>query len=402
MNGKIGKILASAVGLLIIVYLLYQTVFASYSSVKTETVIQYTAEEIIKSEGYIIREETLITSPDASDGVLSYAISDGSRVAKGGKVAGIYKSEREVEIKAQIAALDKQIENLSAVCSMDMSNVTDMNQLNLNIGTSLNGLLDSVEDGDYSELAANSDNYLTLLNKRLVALGKSTDFSSRLENLKSQRNDLSSQLGTDIAVISDNAGYFVSTVDGYENVLTVDSIDTLTKKQLEDAKPQTIDMTNVIGKTVNSIDWYIATSMSFEESLKFAEEQSLTVRLPLSTATEVPVTVSKINRDISSNEAVVVFGCRYMSSELSLIRNQPITIVLNSNNGLYVPNDALHISDDKKGVYVKIGNTIKFKPVEVIYTGNGFVVCKNTTDGLRLYDEIVIKGKDLYDGKVVE
>ena len=394
------KILAISAGILMIVYLLYQTVFASISSIKTETAIDYTAEEIIKTEGYIIRDETVITCDDAVGGVLSYEIADGSRVSKGGTVAGIYNSENDVEIKAQIASLDKQIKNLSGICNMDMSNVTNLDQVDGQIDESLIELLDSVAGGDYSKLATDSDEYLTLLNKRLVAIGAETDFYDRLSRLNTQKSALESRLGMAKNVVSEKAGYFVSSVDGYENVLTSDSIETLTKADLEGIKPNEQTDKTIIGKTVDSVDWYIATSLSFEESLKFAEGQSLTIRVPLQKLIELPVKVHKINRDASTGQTVIVFRCRYMSGELSLIRTQPISIVLSSVDGLYVPNDALQIIDGKKGVYIKNGNTVKFIPIEVVYNGNDFVVCKKG-NGLRLYDELVVKGNDLYDGKVI-
>ena len=400
MNGKYTRILATAAGILLIIYLLYQTMFTSLSSIKTETAIAYTAEETISAQGYIIRDETLITSDDAAGGVLSYEIADGNRVSKGGKVAGIYKSERDVEIKAQIAELDNQISNLSVVCNMDMSNVTDLSRIDNQIKTGLIDLLDSVDGGDYSSLAADADEYLTLLNKRLVAIGAETDFSARLATLQSRKAELESQLGTAIDITSESAGYFVSSIDGYENVLSTDSIKTLTKEQLESIKPEDTKTENVIGKTVDSVDWYIATVLSFEDSLKFTEGQALSIRVPLQTATELPVTVEKINRDAASSETVIVFKCGYMNGELSLIRTQPLTIIVSSLEGLYVPNDARRIVDDQMGVFVKTGNAIKFKPIEVIYNGTGFVIC-NKEGELRLYDEVIVKGNDLYDGKIV-
>ena len=400
MNGKYTRILATSAGILLIVYLLYQTVFTSLSSIKTETAIAYTAEETISAEGYIIRDETIITSDDAKGGVLNYEIADGNRVAKGGKVAGVYKSERDVEIKAQIAELDNQISNLSVVCNMDMSNVTNLDQVDGQIKTGLIDLLDSVDGGDYSSLSAAADEYLTLLNKRLVAIGAETNFSARLATLQSRKAELEAQLGTAIDITSESAGYFVSSIDGYENVLGTDSVKTLTKEQLESIKPEETKAENVIGKTVDSVDWYIATVLSFEDSLKFTEGQALRIRVPLQTATELPVTVEKINRDAASSETVIVFKCGYMNGELSLIRTQPLTIIVSSSEGLYVPNDARRIVDDQMGVFVKTGNAIKFKPIEVIYNGTGFVICKKDGE-LRLYDEVIVKGNDLYDGKIV-
>ena len=382
------KILATSAGILMIVYLLYQTVFASISSIKTETAIDYTADE------------TVITCDDAVGGVLSYEIADGSRVSKGGTVAGIYNSENDVEIKAQIASLDKQIKNLSGICNMDMSNVTNLDQVDGQIDESLIELLDSVAGGDYSKLATDSDEYLTLLNKRLVAIGAETNFSARLATLQSRKAELEAQLGTAIDITSESAGYFVSSIDGYENVLGTDSVTTLTKEQLESIKPEDTKTENVIGKTVDSVDWYIATVLSLEDSLKFTEGQALRIRVPLQTATELPVTVEKINRDAASSETVIVFKCGYMNGELSLIRTQPLPIIVSSSEGLYVPNDARRIVDDQIGVFVKTGNAIKFKPIEVIYNGTGFVICKKDGE-LRLYDEVIVKGNDLYDGKIV-
>ena len=400
MNGKYTRILATSAGILLIVYLLYQTVFTSLSSIKTETAIAYTAEETISAEGYIIRDETIITSDDAKGGVLNYEIADGNRVAKGGKVAGVYKSERDVEIKAQIAELDNQISNLSVVCNMDMSNVTDLSRIDNQIKTGLIDLLDSVDGGDYSSLSAAADEYLTLLNKRLVAIGAETNFSARLATLQSRKAELEARLGTAIDITSESAGYFVSSIDGYENVLGTDSVKTLTKEQLESIKPEETKAENVIGKTVDSVDWYIATVLSFEDSLKFTEGQALRIRVPLQTATELPVTVEKINRDAASSETVIVFKCGYMNGELSLIRTQPLTIIVSSSEGLYVPNDARRIVDNQMGVFVKTGNAVKFKPIEVIYNGTGFVICKKDGE-LRLYDEVIVKGNDLYDGKIV-
>ena len=252
--------------------------------------------------------------------------------------------------------------------------------------------------GNFVEKVFRPDN--RQINKRLVAIGAETDFYDRLSRLNTQKSALESRLGTAKTVVSEKAGYFVSSVDGYENVLTSDSIETLTNADLEGIKPNEQTDKTIIGKTVDSVDWYIATSLSFEESLKFTEGQSLTIRVPLQKLIELPVKVHKINRDAATGQTVIVFRCRYMSGELSLIRTQPISIVLSSVDGLYVPNDALQIIDGKKGVYIKNGNTVKFIPIEVAYNGNDFVVCKKG-NGLRLYDELVVKGNDLYDGKVI-
>lgn len=78
-------------------------------------------------------------------------------------------------------------------------------------------------------------------------------------------------------------------------------------------------------------------------------------------------------------------------------------IILKEYSGLVVNTEAVRIVDDVKGVYVDNGYMIKFKPIEVIYTGDGYMLCKVSEDksGLVLYDEVVIGGRNLYDGKIV-
>ena len=54
------------------------------------------------------------------------------------------------------------------------------------------------------------------------------------------------------------------------------------------------------------------------------------------------------------------------------------------------------------------GTSLSFRQVEVAYWGEDYVICVQNHDEqngvryLRLYDEIVTEGKDLYEGKVVK
>ena len=61
--------------------------------------------------------------------------------------------------------------------------------------------------------------------------------------------------------------------------------------------------------------------------------------------------------------------------------------------------------DDNLGVYVVQAGVIKFKKINVLYTSDSFTVCEIEKNGdanvLRLYDEVIDKGKNLYDGKTI-
>ncbi|MBQ5440319.1 MAG: hypothetical protein IIT49_05995, partial [Clostridia bacterium] len=60
-----------------------------------------------------------------------------------------------------------------------------------------------------------------------------------------------------------------------------------------------------------------------------------------------------------------------------------------------------------QGVYVIYGNKLVFEEINIIYSEKDFVICDTSLDGLKtgstikLYDEVVVQGKELYDGKAV-
>ena len=59
---------------------------------------------------------------------------------------------------------------------------------------------------------------------------------------------------------------------------------------------------------------------------------------------------------------------------------------------------------ETEGVYVIQGGRIVFKPVTRLYSEETFVICERDefggSDVLQLFDEVIVEGVELYDGKV--
>jgi hypothetical protein len=92
-----------------------------------------------------------------------------------------------------------------------------------------------------------------------------------------------------------------------------------------------------------------------------------------------------------------------MNTELASMRSGPMTVVSKTYSGLKVSKKALRKLESKTGVYVVTGMQAKFVEVEIVYSNDDFMICKkNDADGnLKLYDQVVVKGKNMYDGKIV-
>lgn len=390
-------------------FLILQLYRSLYSSFATESAVYYEDYEGISITGLVIRDENLITS-DAG-GVMSYTIPEGGRVAKDGLVAEVYGSEAAAQAAQRTEELDAEIAELQTIQQYNDLSAADLDLLNTQIQTAFGHLLESSETGDYSGLDNHAAQLLSLLNRKQVVTGEVEGFADRIAALESEKASLGAAAPVQ-TIASSYAGYFISSADGYEGVLSTDMIESLTPEQLETLQPAAAPQ-NVVGKVVSDYEWYIAARVNFSDSLKLAEGQELTLKTSLTTMPDLPVTVKRINKSGAEDDVAVVFSCKYMNGELAGIRTQPMTIVLHTYAGLRVSSQAVRIVEQesvvdgqtvverKRGVYVYTGGEAKFVPVQILYATEGYSICEMSgdSDGLQLYDEIIVKGKDLYDGK---
>ncbi len=399
------RIGASLLGLLILAYLAYHVFVVPYTSVKTESAVSFSAKESISvSDSYIIRNEHLVANN--LDGVCSYTVENGSKVSNGGEIASVYASRQAAQAQVKIADLDRQIAALETLQGMGSNIVVSVDQINKQLQTSLINTLNSSVDGDYSTLRSDSESYLTLLNRRLAVTNPNVDFSAQIAALKNRRDSLKQSAGAAVGrVDAPCSGYFISSVDGFEGTLSPDNIDSLTPEMFDSIKKDaTVTDDAFVGKVVSDMQWYIAAEVSFADSLLLAQGKELTIEIPASTVDELPVTVARVNKSAKGDTAVVIFQCSYMNTELSSLRSPAFQIILQRFDGLRVSDQAIRVEEGKRGVYVFIGSAVQFVPVDILYSGNGYKVCKKVDpmeEGLHLYDDIVVKGKGLYDGKPV-
>ena len=396
------RVLKFFVVLLIAVFFVHQAAAAVYKPISTESASYYTAADGLNITGLIIRNETLVKSQ--SGGVMHFIASDGDRVAKNGIIANIYDNETASITLSRMDSVNAKIADIEEMMSYNDLEAADLDMINTRVQKSLDSMIISVSGGDFDNYLDCREALLSALNRRQIAMGETADFSSQLAALKSELASLSSSLPAAKGTIrAEKSGYFVSKTDGYEQSLTADILDALTPEKLDSVKSAQTPA-DVIGKIVSDYEWYIAARVSINESLKYKEGDSLTVYTSVKSYPQMPVTLKKINISESSSSAVLIFECSDMNSELASMRTGPMTVVKKEYSGLKVPKSALRVVDSKRGVYVLTGMQIKFVEVNVLFSNDSYMICEKQTDDenvLRLYDEVVTRGKNLYDGKIV-
>ena len=155
---------------------------------------------------------------------------------------------------------------------------------------------------------------------------------------------------------------------------------------------------------------------------------------PLSTAVEISfpgqvenslkATVTEVEIDQDSGLARFVLACNSINGDVLCLNRAAARISVGERSGLRVPAAAVHyLKEDGTeaqthgenyipGVYVKLGNIARFcriDPVDadhpLITDGDYILVLPEGTEGsvskVRLYDEIIVSGQNLYDGKLL-
>ncbi len=385
------------VAVLLVAYISVQAVNA-LTAYKTEMAVMHSAYDSIECNGFIIRDESVLSG--SGSGILRYVLKDGERVSKNGVVAEAYSTEEAVYAKEEYDELTERINRMEESERQAKGGSVNLETINTQARSNLLDMLSAFDDGDMDSVYDISEEYLDLINRRQILTGDLDGYGTLISELKSQRDAAAAKMQTSSSSIrSANSGYFIKSVDGYENSISVDELANITPDMLNSVTAT--DMGDAIGKVVGDYDWYIATEIDNTTAMSLAVGQTYSIDFNIDSAEKVPATVKYMNR--FDNTTVVVFSCSYMNSTLAHLRSCQIEVILKEYSGLVVNTEAVRIVDDVKGVYVDNGYMIKFKPIEVIYTGDGYMLCKVSEDksGLVLYDEVVIGGRNLYDGKIV-
>lgn len=391
------------IGLLAAVFIFHQVYSAVYKPITTQSAEYYTATDGLNITGFVIRKEHVIESD--TNNVLHFALQSGKRVAKGGTVAELYDNTSASATVLKIEEIKKKIADITEIQNYNDVQAADIDLANDKIRNALGELVFNSSSGDFSTCQQDATELLSAVNRKQVITGEQTDFSKQLNALNEELNILNNSLPVSKGKITaEVSGYFVSLTDGYENILNQKTLSEITPEYLSDLKPHKTS-NKAVGKIVSDYEWFIAAKVPLNDSLKYKEGDTLTIKTLVKSSPQLSVMVERINIAEDSNSAVVIFSCNQMNSELAAMRTAAMTVVNKEYSGLKLPRKALRVVDGKTGVYVVSGINVKFVNVNVVYKTDEYIICeqKQTNDEptLKLYDEVIVKGRKLYDGKVI-
>lgn len=402
MKGNYGKILSAAISVILIVYVVYNIFNLIYDPITTQQAVKVRVDETITLSGMAIRSEVIVNA--SKKGIVDYLVSDGDKVAKGETIANVYSSADGADIEKRLRDTDAEIARTEAALGARGSGV-DAYSIEGTIRDELASFADACREGRLRSVDTAMDGVLSGFNMRLVAQGKVDTFTARLDELKSEYSSLvSSRVGNNSSITSPDSGYFVGYTDSLENAVDYASVKELTPSQIAELCGKTPEVSNDGNiKLIDEYEWYYIAPITGEDVKRIAVGQSIPVKFSSFLSYEINFTVEKLETDDEGNSAVI-FSCSNINSELACMRNEAVTLRLDTYSGIRVSADALRVVDGVQGVYIARGQKVAFRKVEPVYLADGYIISKidrSDSEYLQLYDDIIIGGSNIYAGKVI-
>lgn len=397
------KIIAVILSVIVIAYMTYNAFAYTYSPVTTERLTEEASiERTFDFKGFVLRDETAISSQSGGTSI-SLAV-DGTRVAKGDCIAISCANNDDASVYTRLKAAKEEYNRLVTLNNQNGVNELSSEKLNDEIQTAYGDILNKIFQNDFSTVSKSVEEFNNKSATRQIMSEGSIDLSDAITTLKEEIDSLESKNVKYTEVEAPASGYYINNLDGYETTLNYAEADKLTIEQIEKAvEAEPSEAASASGKLVSSYLWYLAGVVDTKHTKSFPVGKNIIVNFP-------DEGLENVSMKVESAEAVngklkVILSSTLMNETLANMRIENVEIVEQSYSGYKIPSNAIRFNkENHSGVYVLRGKIISFIEVEILYSQEEYVIVSASRTGgrgLKLYDDVVIKGRDVYDGKVI-
>ena len=395
------KILPIAVLAAVLFYFAVQLYNYLSDPVSTTLVTEGQAEDTIALNGWLLRDEEVLP---AQSGTLSRERQEGDRVGVGQVLATVYADDGALQTVSQIETLELQLQQLQFA----LTSYLDPDAA-LKLDTSITGdiltLRQTLTGGDYTAADSDIAQLKAAVLKRDHPYTSQEEIETEIKAVEGQISSLKASLSGAATVTAKAAGTYSAVCDGYETVLTTAFLEDVTPGKL--ARLQPAGTESSMGKLIYGDTWYYVVSLPEEQAAQLKALGTVTLRFAKGFDQNLRIQVTDVSA-AENGQAAVTLSCRKYLAQTTLLRHQAADVILRTYEGLRVPSNALRVSEEGvTGVYCLDGVTAAFRPVTVLYQGQGYALVRPAdgaadTRTLRAGDEVIASAGALHDGKVIQ
>jgi len=419
-------LLIAALSIALVVYRVYS--LAAYG-VTTQTALRAAEYKTVKTTLLALREEVLV--PRRAAGEVVPAVQDAQRVGKGDALAVELSAGQQAADYLEIQRLKKDLLRYEALRSVSADSL-NVGKLDEQAEALFLTMLGAAENGRPQDAAAQKEILLNTLTARQAAVsGKPTDNGAEIA-MRARLQELEARLKVKQTFTAPQAGYFAKEADGWaaaaNTALAVSGSTAEIQRLLGEthAPPD-----GLLGKIIHTHRWYFVAVLESAQAALLKEGEPVRLLIDGYHAGFLDVTLERVCEPFEGRQAVV-FSCMGMDAELAAMRLVEARVVLEEYVGLKIDRDAVRtqrrevpvteagmdpkdVPEDaqtetviEKGVYVRYGNIVHFRRIDVLYETPEFVIVRelpqkeNERVNAALYDEVIVQGRGLYDGRIVE
>lgn len=395
------KILSGVILAAVVLYFGIQIYRYYANPFSTTLTYQATAEDSIPMTGWIVRDEETFHSDAAT---VTHALGEGQKVGYHQTIAMAYDNPQALDTVTEIQTLELQLQQLEFALTSYLDADAAL-KLDSSITGSILTLRQNLSGGDYSSAADDISALKAAVLKSSHSYESAEDVQANIRQVKQQISDLRASLTGAQAIVAQRPGTYSAVCDGYESVLTPAFLDGVTPSALRGVSAG--ENSGNVGKLIYGDRWYYTAVIDADRAASLTVGQAATLRLAKGMTQDAPVRVESISRE-EDGQVAVVLSCDEYMAEITLLRHQAAELILRSYTGLRIPTTALRLDEDgSTGVYCVVGVSARFKPVTVVYQGDGYTLVRPARDAegsaiLRSGDEIIVTANRLENGVVVQ
>lgn len=393
----------------IILLVIYGVFGSNNSSVKTEVIYKKTALTTINTRVFIVRDEKIVNK-GPSETVLPL-IKDGAKVAKGDLFAIVCDNAEDASAYLEAERIKDDIARYEQFSNKQSLSTIDIEKLDKEVDLIFANMLDSANKQSFGEYTVFANSLRDNLTNRQLAVGvQNIDVHEKISALKLKLAELEVKELSTKKIFAEHAGYFISKTDGSENKIPYDQVKNITVEKIEQAITgiNSVDLPETSGKIVSSFNWYLLAGINNAEvgDLKVGDKKEILIGKNAEVV--LYATVYSMNC-LSGDKTALVLECNQMNEMYAHMRAEDAQIVLSRKMGYKINNSAIRTKDNVKGVYVVRNNVVVFRKVNFLESQKSYSIAEipsNKADSkgyknIKLYDEVIVEGKNLYEGKVI-
>ncbi len=388
---------------LIAVYMGVQLYSAFHVGLKTQTALQSTVYETVDTTALVVRDEKVVQSSTA---VTVSSVDDCEKVYKGGEIALTFSSQEAASAYSQYVDLEDELKYYSDMESQAVGQATDVESLDSSIIENINEYVRAAAVQDVSGVTGNAYELNDRFTRRQILIGKDIDFSSVMREIEDKMSALNISANQPTGSIkADESGVYSEYTDSLEGAFDYDNIENLSVdtfnswvEQAKNAKPAQSS-----GKIITDFEWYFCAAVSADDIKGLENGDRIDVAVSGTDSVYSCKIVSGAQPELGQDKTVLVLSCDEINSDTVSMRLANIEIRVNSYTGIRMPSAAVHVNNGERGVYALVASVVEWRSADVLYTDGDYVVLSydpESDNGIKLYDQVIIQGKELHDGEV--